>query len=348
MPPTCYAPHMRGDGIVSLDQWKDLYGLAAKIYDLAPWRLMDETQIFAVREPHCGATGFVSVMGALGEHHAIAVYRDAEGLYGFAELESNTDRQRTRELMFETPQLQLSFGNRGELTKPDKAIIDSLGLKPKRGAVPVFRSYLPGYFPWSINAEEAGMLQCALEQVIELVPRCAAGPLRFAEEVEGPYLLRRKNGERWEDDRITVAPPHLEVRTQVPSDLLAAVRRGRRVDQLVEVDFFMTPSAIGTKNERPRCAYALLVVDGGIGMILGMQLETAEPNLQAMWGRVGARFLEVLSKHGTLPARVAVSDPRVAGFLNPVANHLPIELVHAARLRNLDDAKRALLQQMGG
>ncbi len=339
---------MQDAGTISLDHWKELYALAAKIYDLAPWRLMDETQIIAVREPHSGATGFVSVMGVLGEHHAVAVYREAEGLYGFAELESNTDRQRMRELMFETPQLQLSFEKRGQVMKQDKSIIDSLGLKPKRGAVPMFRSYVPGYFPWIIDTEEARMLQCALEQLIEVAPRCAAGPLRVSEDVEGPYLLRCKNGELWEDSRLTVAPPRLEVHTQVPPDLLDAARRARRIDQVVEVDFFMVPSVIGEKTERPRCAYALLVVDSGIGMILGMQLETAEPNLQAMWGRVGARFLEALSKHGTLPARVAVCDPRVAQLLTPIANHLQLELVHAARLRNLDDAKRALLGRMEG
>ncbi len=79
-----------------------------------------------------------------------------------------------------------------------------------------------------------------------------------------------------------------------------------------------------------------------------MQMETAEPNLQAMLGRVGTRFLEALSKHGTLPARVAASNPRVADLLKPIVNELHIDLVHTGRLRNLDDAKSALLRQMGG
>jgi hypothetical protein len=62
---------------------KTLCNLAAEIKELAPWKWMQETDIFGVEDPDTGAIGFVSIMGNVGEYEAIAVYPGAEGIYGF-------------------------------------------------------------------------------------------------------------------------------------------------------------------------------------------------------------------------------------------------------------------------
>ena len=67
--------------------WRKLYGLADRIQELAPWRWMHEDHIFGVRFTEKGAVGFVSVMGALGEHRAVTVYLGPEGLRGFLRVE---------------------------------------------------------------------------------------------------------------------------------------------------------------------------------------------------------------------------------------------------------------------
>src|SRR5512134_2336175 len=94
--------------------WREVFGLAASVWELAPWTFMDETDLFGVQEPTTKQLGFVSVMGALGEHHAIAVYQGAKGLYDFLSLET-AEGEVAPSRFLDMPQVQLSFEKRGML-----------------------------------------------------------------------------------------------------------------------------------------------------------------------------------------------------------------------------------------
>lgn len=101
--------------IISIARWRPLYELARQIGAMAPWRLMDEMDIFAVHDPESDQTGYVSIMGTLGEHRAIDVYLGNEGLRGFLALQDSDDIPQPT-LVLSTPQLQLSF----EVRIPDQ------------------------------------------------------------------------------------------------------------------------------------------------------------------------------------------------------------------------------------
>ena len=55
------------------EQYARFYALAKRILDEAPWEYLEESQVVAV-ERNAAETDFVSVMGALGTHFAVAVY----------------------------------------------------------------------------------------------------------------------------------------------------------------------------------------------------------------------------------------------------------------------------------
>jgi hypothetical protein len=57
------------------DRWRRLLALAADVKALAPWNFMVETDNFAIDLPAPHAVGQVSVMGARGEHFAVAAAR---------------------------------------------------------------------------------------------------------------------------------------------------------------------------------------------------------------------------------------------------------------------------------
>src|SRR5947209_235334 len=92
----------------TLEAWRQLYELAGKLKELAPWEWMDESEIFGVESPEDGEIGFVSVMGARGEHLAIGIYLGAEGLYGFWDFQ-NEGHEKEPLALFDIPQLQASF-----------------------------------------------------------------------------------------------------------------------------------------------------------------------------------------------------------------------------------------------
>jgi hypothetical protein len=50
---------------------------------------MQETDIFGVEDPDSGEIGSVSVMGNIEEFESVAVYRAAEGIFGFIDFQND-------------------------------------------------------------------------------------------------------------------------------------------------------------------------------------------------------------------------------------------------------------------
>lgn len=337
---------------VSVDQWRKLYELAARVRALAPWTFMRDTMLFAVREPTTDRVGFVNVMGRLGEHFAVGVYLGADGLYGFATLAASGDDPGAADLLLEIPQVQLSFEDRAEVRPEDKAVIERLGLKFRgRNAWPLFRSFLPGYLPWFIDAADARMLECVLGQLLDVAPRFHPDGPPMGPTVAGPYLVRERSGASgaWHDGSITVAPPPpMAIRFDVPPALVERVRVLPRVENVVEIDCFMAPVRVAPeKGCRPSVAYALMLVDGGSGMILHLKLLGPDPDLPAMWGRVPEEILGVFATRGVLPLTVAVGHPLLAAVLEPIAGRLQLAVATDVPLRGVGQARRALESHFG-
>ena len=147
---------------IDQDLWRDLYELASRVCALAPWTWMEEIDIFGVEMPEDSGLIFVSVMGAIGEHYAVAVYPGAAALTAFWAL--HHDEHAGPEQVLEIPQVQLSFENRDLVDPEDRRIIKQLGLNFRgKNAWPRFRSYRPGFAPWRIEKNEAAVLDVALK-----------------------------------------------------------------------------------------------------------------------------------------------------------------------------------------
>ena len=154
-----------------LPTWRHLHDAASRLKTLAPWEWMTESDVFGVEHPETGDLGFVSVMGMLGEHHAVTVYLGPEALAQFWALQQagpSADPERVLEI----PQLQASFEDRDMLQKQDQALIKQLGLKFRgRQAWPLFRSFRPGFVPWFLEPGEVQFLSSILDQVSEVAER---------------------------------------------------------------------------------------------------------------------------------------------------------------------------------
>src|SRR5215475_13478923 len=105
----------------TIEEWGRLYAAAGRVKEMAPWKWMIEDEVFGVRNPERDEVGFVSVMGAGGEHFAVALYQGAVALHGFLALsEAVADGPVDgigAERVLEIPQLQASFEDRGHLQK---------------------------------------------------------------------------------------------------------------------------------------------------------------------------------------------------------------------------------------
>jgi hypothetical protein len=335
----------------TLHDWQRLYQAAMRIKEMAPWAWMSEADVFGVQDPETGEIGFVSIMGALGEHLALAVYLGPEALYRFWRLQE-LEGLAFEEVFLGISQLQASFEDRNELTKKDRDTIKELGLKFRgRQAWPMFRSFRPGYWPWYLEAPEARILAYALEQAAEVALRFQGDPSLLDPPDGESYLVRvphEVEGQlAWEDDVVRVPPPVEPESIPVVMDLeaLERVKQLPHEERTLEIDFSLVPIRIEERGARPYPPYMLLVVDGGSGMILGSELLGPEEGLAEMWGSVPVKVVYQIGRMGVLPRRIHVRSPKLFALLRLLAEELDVEVKGVDRLPDLERAQQALMQR---
>ena len=334
----------------TLDEWKRLYDLMAQVKELSPWEWMEEGDIFGIQMPETGELGFVSVMGMLGKHFAVAVYQGAKGLGGFWTMHSLGPRL-TPEFILQVPQIQASFEDREMITKEDREVMKKLGLKYRGAhAWPQFRSYRPGCFPWYIEKEEAEMLICALEQLLDVAPRFQEDPsILTPTDVEHEYLVRVKQNGKWVD-----SVQHVTFREEKTLDLLMnedALEHLRKMmpgKMTLEIDLYMMNEPVQEKaKERPFFPFLLMFADHKSGMILGVELLSPLPSIESMWSEVPAVVVEKLAEEFP-PKEIQVKEDMLYFLLQPLAEELGFAVKKQSRLKAIDQAKQELQDFMGG
>jgi hypothetical protein len=335
-----------------LDEWSRLYQAAIRVKEMAPWDWMTESDLFGVENPETGELGFVSVMGTLGEHYAIAVYPGPEGLYGFWAL-YDAGTSAAPEEVLEIAQLQASFEDRDVLTDRDRGLIKELGLKFRgRQAWPMFRGYRPGYFPWYLEAPEVRFLTHVLEQTVDVAPRVVNHPELLDPTDDEHYLVRvcreDEGVSTWEDRVVEIPepePPDMPIPMDV--ELLKGLRGLPRTQVTLEMDFFLFPARIGERGERPHYLYTLMIVDTRTGLVLGHEMLKTEPTVAAMYGKVPLTVVRHLLGMKMRPTRVRVRTAKLFRLLQRLQEDLGFELECSSFMPTLDVAKDFLMGRFG-
>ncbi|RMD85650.1 MAG: hypothetical protein D6813_15955, partial [Calditrichaeota bacterium] len=312
----------------TLEEWRHLYDVVSKIKALSPWQWMEETDIFGVKNPETGEIGFVSTMGKMGEHYAIAVYRGNEGLYGFWELH-DTSYYSSPEKILEVPQIQVSFENRKSLQKKDLETIKQLGIKFKGvNAWPMFRSFKPGKAPWYLESEEVRFLTCVLEQTLDVASRFKQNEDILMPGDDDDYLIReaqkQPNGTlKWKDAVVKITPPE-PISIPIPMDYqsLAALKGLPQNQMTLELDFFLLAVPVKEKEERPYYPYLMLMVDEKSGLILDSEMLVPEVDIETMWGLIPVTFVYMLLNLKLVPSTVCVRNPLLFDLLEPLSEDL--------------------------
>lgn len=326
----------------SHEQWKHLYELMDELSELAPWEYMYEHNIFGVQSPETGHFGFVSVMGNLGEHFAVAVYTGEKGLEGFLKMQRMGHRL-APDIVLQVPQLEASLEDREIITPEDRKIIKQLDLKFRgKNAWPQFRSYRPGCFPWYLEKEEAQMLIHGLEQLMDVAPRFKKDPdMLEPSEPDGKLLVRVQENGEWIDRpqqiKFPVDPP---LRLSMNMDALNELKSLKKRNATVEVDIQMMESAVRDKSfDRPYFPFMLMIAEKQSHMILGIDLLSPLPSLEEMWGTVPEKVTGTLANY-LLPKEIQTKDPLIALLLSPLEKEAGIKANLVKRLPTIEHAKR--------
>lgn len=326
-------------------QWRELYQAAIAVKELAPWQWMLEGDIFGVQEPESKAIGFVSVMGSLGEHLAIAAYVGAHNIHAFWHILNTRNDDTAPQELLELYHLQASFEDREFLQPNDQRVIKSLKLKFRgRQAYPCFRAYHPAKHPWYISAEEARLLIVVLQQLLEVAPRYKSTPDPFADYDAEHFLVRVKTDAGWQDQDMHIPPPPRTMpEIQVDQTLLATYRTLPQSRGHLEIDLFLMMKPVSdTKSDRPFYPYALLILDPRQDFIIATDLQQPVPDLDSMYAQVPMAIVRQLAGAGVRPQSIHLSSARLYELLKPHELSLGFGVQHQTRLPMLERAKASL------
>ena len=330
-------------------EWRDLYHAAGMFKDLAPWEWMLDSDLFGVRDPQTSELGYCCVMGNLGEHFALGLYLGDEGLRTLVRLGSGEFDPPDLGLLFVQHCLSASFEDREVLSKQDRDLIKSLGLKYLgRNAWPLFRNYTPGYAPWYITGPDARFLTVALHQACGVAERFRDDEAVLDPPVAGQILVRAVENGEWRDtwrtpDAAREEPPPLPVPDEV---------RLRRLKQATlqragtwETDYFYSPQGVQEQpHQRPFFPTVCMFVDKATGMVLPPTLSGPE-EWRAAYQEQLPTLIESL---GAIPREIAVRSAEVRDLLAPVTEALGIKLRVVRRLAAFEEARNSMLSFFGG
>lgn len=336
----------------NLEDWRRLYQVADQIKTLAPWNWMDETDLFGVQDPERERIGFVSVMGQSGDFYGISVYLNAEGLYGFWKLYGILNDKPER--LLEIPTLQVSYNNRDQVEKEDRAIMQKLGLKFRgKNAWPIFRSFVPGYYPWFLEADEARFLCIALEQLLDIAPRVKQDPDLLDPYDDERYLIRIPHPQQdklvWSEEYI----PIYETKPQVVAadkdkPWMKQLKGMQQKHVIAELDVFMIPNALQKGESRPFFPYILIIATQRPQSVLDFRILTPEPSLAEMRSGLSQQIAEIFAEAKFIPheIRIPKSHDYLKLALAPFKKTLGIKVVETPSLKIIDSMRDALTMML--
>ena len=320
--------------VISISRWRPLYEMASQLYELAPWRHMEEVEIFGVKDPVSRITGYVSIMGNIEEHTAMAVYLGPEGLSSFLDMQSLSRRVSTMDVLL-VPQLQLSFEEREFLEEDDLQLIHELGFKARnRHGWPFFRSYRPGYAPWFFDNDEIALFKTFLEQALivlkndkqrrDLLPILEQDQIliRTPRKVKMDYVwkdARKPLRQCIEHDKVHAY--YVESRLMLQAKFLPR----RRQQLYVDCQLLITPIE-ERKGERPYLPFILLVVDKASEMILHFDTFPGKEGWASIVSELPGRFVSALAAIGCRPTSILLRSEKIYDLLKPLEKGLEFKL----------------------
>lgn len=335
---------------VSLDAWGPLYDAALALRNLAPWRFLYDDQLFGVKDPATGQTGYCCVLGSLGEVFALCVYRGSEGLELYQSIQSGIIGPGDDEIIAGQNAILAEFADRPDLEKADLSIIKSLNLRIRgRKQYPRFRSYLPGYSQWFLNEAEVRFLTLALKAACLFAGDYLENQTILHSDHNDHYLTyipqrgvdgTNSFGREW----LKPEPAHSPAPGRFPCNeiRLHKIKQMKlNPDTAWEADGFLMPGILQDR-ERPYFARILAVAHHHSGFMLFTNLA---PYADDPYPPLAEAILSAIETHKLLPSEIKLAGTHACEAVQPIAKSLGFKTTLSKNLKSVKRFKTGLNRQ---
>jgi len=350
-PDLCFVAELPGENPPLFSELQKLYGLAAELFALQPWKLLDDSQLTLVKAVPGGELCYCCVMGALGEVYAMHAYIGPESYRLYCDIQAGRIAE-PGEFFSRQRSVYVEFVPRRELERQDRELLARLHHPQGRGMLsPIFRACRPGSYPWFVNAEEAQTLAQCIRATIEICNAVSGGrgekfwkrdgvlPLVIEEQKDAPqYRIDLVKAELPDEPPL---PP-----AQASQEKLAQLRsRDYPVRGVLELDHILSGAPIGKKNERKSCASFALAVDAKSGIVYA---PNATDSRVPPGDSLASVFIDAVQVSRAFPQEVRVRTQRLSNCLAPFLESFGVAVRVSPRLPAADEARAHLLSFLSG
>ena len=309
------------------DQWLALHAAFRSYCEARPWEQLANEDVLVVNDPLGHFKGYCVALGDGGVAYGLGVYLGDWGLLNYLTTMTSEDEPVGVEALERGLALSAVLGDREELADGERKAMRELGLRYRgRGRWPVFRSVIPGHWPWYLSGDEARFLTVALDNVRDVVERIGQGTLDlYAGQGPGEVLTRTLRGGVWRDEWEPLRPPALPAEEhQADLDRLQSIGRSTPMGSAVwEVTASYIPTEVQDgRGTRPYMPTLVMVVEGGSGLILTVRMLGRLPSGSERQEPV----LELLERADRLPGAMVCDRDDTAALLAPITRSLDIGL----------------------
>ncbi|MDQ0157099.1 plasmid pRiA4b ORF-3 family protein [Robertmurraya andreesenii] len=332
------------------NHWPHLLSLAKQFNELAPWEYLDDDQIFAVQDPQSGEYFYCSIMGALGEEFGLAAFIGQDGLAFLKGIVAGSVIN--EDAIYQNHSIVLSFCNRDELTPDDYNLIKQAGFTFRgHKKWPMFRSLVPGYYPWLLSSEEVESFAIVLERALDICRRVKDGLIIEGFHEEGECLAQSaveiSKTLNWQDTHILLKANEVEAE---PSDfhiseldLQRIKTKNKKFNVPLEIGMFYSLGPVQDQpSERPYFPLVFVAAERKNGMIVHHELlrpEEREKNIQSIFVQLGEK-LEAVPREVWITRELHL-------ILKPVLERLKISVVEIENQPIIQEIKKSMQQFYG-
>lgn len=321
----------------TLDKWRELYKLAAKIRTMEPWKEFQDLDIISIEIPHIKEPFFCSILGAGGQCFGINTFIGYDGLRNFLSIADSESYMPLDYIMVEQNNLACFFGEKDAVPEEEKSIMKELGIKFRgKNKWIYFQSYKKGHIPSILDEEEIDILLICLKELINVIKDYRRFTLTIDFEA-GDMLLRRfyKETGKWKTTRERLTHslygyPSLILKDEL---LAAKIKRKSRVEAILEFDMIYIKVSIQDDiHERPIRPKLLLLVDHYEGVIVGQHFFVpGNDEIQIIM----ELFINYIMEFGR-PMEIYIRNPFIENILKHTCEICGIKLTMTKTLEVVD------------
>ena len=327
---------------IKLETWRELYSAAIKLDGLAPWKRIQDFNIFALEGSKSKELGFCNFKGRNNDYHTFFVYPDLVGLnnfYDFIHFNGNY----VNHMYFRQKGLQVAYLNRSALGKDELNIIKKLGLNFRgKNSWPVFLKYESEVLPHPLETEQdAHYFIDALELATEVALNLEKYEAKLTAKDE-MYLtfkrIKKDKAQQWQSKLVDLSNafnnpnfPKMPF-NQIKLELLAQTLP--QTDDSWIADYMLLPIPVLEPdiNRNPFFLRGFMVVDEMSEIILHQR----NFNKSEYAAGIANEFLNAIESIGSVPESLTVTNVDTWHYLEPLTERLEIDAFFEPEIPALD------------